>query len=70
MPPHRARSHTGFQLQLSSLVLEITQVYRDEETGPEEPRKELAEGSGSRPFPVLVPGKRAEKNESTVYVNE
>lgn len=37
MPPSGARSHTGFQLQLSPLALEITQADGDKETGPEEP---------------------------------
>lgn len=68
MPPHRARSHTGFQLQLSPLVLEMTQVYRDEETGPEEPRNSspgTCRGEWKQAVPCAGARGRAVKNEST-----
>jgi hypothetical protein len=74
VPPHRARSHTSFQLQPSSLVLEITQVYRDEETGPEELRNLQGRVEAGHPpcwwrveagHPHTGARKKAEKNVST-----
>lgn len=67
MPPHRARSHTGFQLQLSLLVLEITQMYR-EEICPEEPRSAspgTRRGECKQAVPCAGARERAVKSEST-----